>query len=91
MDTKWKLLSDTERNSGISQLDMYQMYAYAKKYEADRIVLLYPYSDRISRTDIGYASNDNVKVDVRFVDLRNPDESLSELLSEVTEALKWIR
>ena len=90
MDTKWKLLSDTERNSGISQSDMYQMYAYGKKYGADRIVLLYPYSDRISRTDIGYASNDNVKVDVRFVDLRNPDESLSELLSEVTEALKWI-
>ena len=89
MDTKWKLLSDTERNSGISQSDMYQMYAYAKKYEADRIVLLYPYSDRISRTDIGYASNDNVKVDVRFVDLRNPDDSISRLLSEVTEALKW--
>jgi len=89
MDTKWKLLSDTERNSGISQLDMYQMYAYGKKYGADRIVLLYPYSDRISRTDIGYASNDNVKVDVRFVDLRNPDDSISRLLSEVTEALKW--
>jgi len=89
MDTKWKLLSDTERNSGISQSDMYQMYAYAKKYEADRIVLLYPYSDRISRTDIGYASNDNVKVDVRFVDLRNPDDSISRLLSEVTEVLKW--
>jgi 5-methylcytosine-specific restriction enzyme subunit McrC len=87
MDTKWKLLSDTERNSGISQLDMYQMYAYGKKYGADRIVLLYPYSDRISRTDIRYASNDNVKVDVRFVDLRNPDSSISDILSEVTDAV----
>jgi len=90
MDTKWKLLSDTDRNSGISQSDMYQMYAYGKKYGADRIVLLYPYSDKISRIDIGYISDDNVRVDVRFVDLRNPNESLSELLPKVSEALEWI-
>ncbi|MBP8661614.1 MAG: hypothetical protein KBI09_11975 [Mesotoga sp.] len=90
MDTKWKLLSDTERNGGISQSDMYQMYAYGKKYEADRIVLVYPYSDRISRTDIEYSSEDNVRVDVRFVDLRTPDSSISDILSEVTKALEWI-
>ncbi|WP_334103368.1 McrC family protein [Mesotoga prima] len=90
MDTKWKLLSDTERNGGISQSDMYQMYAYGKKYEADRIVLVYPYSDRISMTDIEYSSRDNVRVEVSFVDLRTPDNSISGLLSEVTEALKWI-
>jgi 5-methylcytosine-specific restriction enzyme subunit McrC len=90
MDTKWKLLSDTERNGGISQSDMYQMYAYGKKYEADRIVLVYPYSDRISMTDIEYSSRDKVRVDVRFVDLRTPDNSISDLLSEVTEALEWI-
>ncbi|PNQ03595.1 hypothetical protein RM69_09305, partial [Mesotoga sp. SC_NapDC3] len=90
MDTKWKLLSDTDRNSGISQSDMYQMYAYGKKYVADRIVLLYPYSDKIGRTDIGYSSRDSVKVDIRFVDLRNPDESISEILSEVSNVLEWI-
>ncbi len=90
MDTKWKLLSDTERNGGISQSDMYQMYAYGKKYEADRIVLVYPYSDRINMTDIEYSSRDKVRVDVRFVDLRTPDNSISDLLSEVTEALERI-
>jgi len=90
MDTKWKLLSDTDRNSGISQSDMYQMYAYGKKYGADRIVLLYPYSDKIGRTDIEYSSDDNVTVDIRFVDLRNPTESISELMSEALETLEWI-
>ncbi|HQC14924.1 5-methylcytosine restriction system specificity protein McrC, partial [Mesotoga prima] len=84
MDTKWKLLSDTDRNSGISQSDMYQMYVYGKKYGANRIVLLYPYSNKISRTDIGYISNDKVRVDVRFIDLRNPNESLDKLFSEVS-------
>jgi len=83
LDTKWKLLSDNARNNGISQSDMYQMYAYSKKYDADGIVLLYPYSDAISKTDIRYASDDNVKVDVSFIDLRNVDASISKLLAEV--------
>lgn len=83
LDTKWKLLSDNARNSGISQADMYQMYAYSKKYEADSIVLLYPYSETVSKTDIRYTSDDNVKVDVSFIDLRNADDSISKLLSKV--------
>ena len=33
LDTKWKSLSDNERNNyDISQADMYQMFAYSKKY-----------------------------------------------------------
>jgi 5-methylcytosine-specific restriction enzyme subunit McrC len=83
LDTKWKLLSDNARNSGISQSDMYQMYAYSKKYEADRIVLMYPYSDAVSKTDIRYVSDDNVKVEVTFIDLKNVDGSISKLLAEV--------
>lgn len=82
-DTKWKLLSDNARNSGISQSDMYQMYAYSKKYGAERIVLLYPHSDAVSKSDIRYVSDDNVNVRISFVDLRNVDDSISRLLSEV--------
>jgi len=83
LDTKWKLLSDNVRNNGISQSDMYQMYAYSKKYDADGIVLLYPQSDNVSKDEIRYASDDNVKVDVSFIDLRNVDSSIVNLLSTV--------
>lgn len=83
LDTKWKLLSGNSLNNGISQSDMYQMYAYGKKYGADRVVLLYPYSDAVSKTDIRYASDDKVRVDVTFIDLKNPDGSISKLLKEV--------
>lgn len=83
LDTKWKLLSDNVRNNGISQSDMYQMYAYSKKYNADGIVLLYPQSDSVSKCEIRYASDDNVKVDVSFIDLRNVDSSIANLLSMV--------
>lgn len=34
LDTKWKLLSPQWHNYGISQADMYQMYAYQKEYHA---------------------------------------------------------
>ncbi len=83
LDTKWKLLSDNVRNNGISQSDMYQMYAYSKKYDADGIVILYPQSDSVSKGEIRYASDDNVKVDVSFIDLRNVDSCIVNLLSTV--------
>jgi 5-methylcytosine-specific restriction enzyme subunit McrC len=83
-------LSDTERNSGISQSDMYQMLRIWQEYGADRIVFLFP----IPTGSAGPISDTPPMTTLRLmsvlVDLRNPDESLSELLSEVTEALKWI-
>lgn len=83
LDTKWKLLSDNTRNSGISQSDMYQMYAYSKKYDADGIVLLYPHSDNVSRSEFRYESDDNVNVDISFIDLRNADNSIANLIAKV--------
>ncbi|MCW1713853.1 MULTISPECIES: McrC family protein [Synergistaceae] len=83
LDTKWKLLSDKAPNCGISQSDMYQMYAYGKKYEAERVVLLYPNSEKVSKTNIAYVSNDKVKVDVSFIDLRDTDNSIKKILSQI--------
>ncbi len=42
-DTKWKILSEQERNHGISQTDLYQLYAYGTKYEGcKKLFLIYP-------------------------------------------------
>ena len=41
-DTKWKLLGEQKENFGMSQADMYQMYAYQKRYGAARALLVYP-------------------------------------------------
>ena len=48
LDTKWKRL-DTEdvRNRSVSQSDVYQMLAYAHAYDADRLILLYPWDSHI--------------------------------------------
>lgn len=85
LDTKWKrLTNDSRRNYGISQSDMYQMYAYSKKYETlnmnPEIWLLYPLTEESKElTNIEYISNDGVSVHVFFVDIVNIVQSLNAL------------
>jgi len=42
IDTKYKILDEEDRRFGVSQADMYQMYAYVTKLRATAGVLLYP-------------------------------------------------
>lgn len=84
-DTKWKLLSSKKVNWGISQADMYQMYAYQKKYNAKNITMLYPITEQISQKiehekEIQFTSDDGVIVRVRFVDLFDIKKSLLGLI-----------
>ena len=81
MDTKWKVLSDSKVNYGISQSDMYQMYAYHKKYNAQNVTLLYPQTEHVSlEKEIKFISNDNVIVQAKFVDLLNIEKTDFESL-----------
>ena len=86
-DTKWKLLADDKNNYGISQADMYQMYAYQKKYGAKNITLIYPLTERITQTNIEYDSGDGVLVRIRFVDLFDVRNSLSNLTKEFSDGV----
>ena len=92
MDTKWKSLINSERaNYGISHSDMYQMYAYSKKYETSEIWLLYPLNDEMrDHYDIVFESGDGTTVRLYFVDLTRMPETLEELRDklEVTELLQ---
>ena len=81
MDTKWKILSDSKANYGISQTDMYQMYAYQKKYGAEYITLLYPKTENVSEHEIiKYNSKDGVTVRIEFLDLFNIEESVNSII-----------
>ena len=44
-DMKWKLINSSKRNYGLSQSDLYQMFAYGKKYKRQKLYLIYPKSD----------------------------------------------
>lgn len=84
MDTKWKRLnSNREANYGISQGDMYQMFAYAKKYQTSDIWLLYPITEEMKKAkDIvfkSYGPDGEVTVSVFFVNVVDIEGSLEEL------------
>jgi 5-methylcytosine-specific restriction enzyme subunit McrC len=42
-DTKWKRLKPQDFREGVASADVYQMYAYATRYEAADVVLVYPH------------------------------------------------
>lgn len=87
MDTKWKLLSHIYPNYGISQADMYQMYAYSKKYNARKIYLLYPWHEGIflqEQLGLSFSSNDKVEVDVIFIDLQEITSSINQITERLT-------
>lgn len=80
MDTKWKILPGAGGGCGISQADMYQMYAYQKKYGAEDVTLLYPKTEKLPSTaEIPFQSDDGVTVRACFVDLFDVQNSLSNI------------
>ena len=85
LDTKWKNLINNERkNYGISQSDMYQMYAYSKKYKTSEIWLLYPINDEMRNSKpIKFDSGDGTTVNLFFVDVANIEDSLLVLKNDI--------
>ena len=85
MDTKWKVLSEEKANYGISQSDMYQMYAYQKKYDAKNVTLLYPKTELVQNDNIEFREiyDDGVSVRVRFLDLFDIQNSIDFLREEL--------
>ncbi len=43
IDTKWKRLREDAAHESVSSADMYQMFAYAQRYDVDQVILLYPH------------------------------------------------
>lgn len=85
LDTKWKSLIDDKRvNYGISQADMYQMYAYSKKYGTSEIWLLYPVNEAMrNHEQIVFDSGDGATVSLFFIDVAHIEESLSLLFERL--------
>ena len=72
-DTKWKLLSEDKTHQGISQSDMYQLFAYGTKYkECNDMYLIYPKDSIEDGNSYKYfQDNDNLNLKVLFFDVEN--------------------
>lgn len=88
LDTKWKLLSSQKHNNyGISQTDMYQMYAYQKEYQAKQAVLLYPDCEAVAgqQFPLCYSSASGNLVRVQTMPLDDPI-AMAEVVKQLLDA-----
>lgn len=92
MDTKWKILEDDPYNNyKITSADMYQMYAYSKRYKAEDIWLLYPITDWLrKKNDIVYDTGEAdtgfaTRIHIFGVDVANIKESIEELEAKINQ------
>ena len=89
LDTKWKQFSRK-----VGRNDLYQIYAYTKRYECHRSVLLYPHVPGAKCLDFDLMDTNGAtseQVGVRFVDLRRDLHKRSErdaLACELTHIVK---
>lgn len=71
VDTKWKRLSPGRETATMARADLYQLYAYSRRYEAARSVLLYPHveglRDRSLRVLTGHPTKSGATVEARYV------------------------
>lgn len=84
-DTKWKIISPDRKKDGIAQEDMYQMYAYQKKYGAKSVTLIYPLSEKTGdNRELCFSAEDGFRLRALFVDLFDISSSLEVLKAELT-------
>lgn len=100
IDTKYKQLDRSDRNLGISQADLYQMYAYATKTNARRCMLLYPEALLTQKRDLILpvhspdGTETNVQLMIRAIRLShdlNRKEGWRRFLNELKEVVDPLR
>ena len=74
-DTKWKIIrqdiNESEKKYKISQADLYQLYAYGKKYECDKLYLIYPKIDGAKQESMKFRYEDEMWLEILYFDLEN--------------------
>ena len=76
-DTKWKIVKSKD---DISQADLYQLYAYGKKHECDKLHLIYPKIDDIRQKTMKFRYEDEMWLEILYFDLEK-DENNANLLA----------
>ena len=91
LDTKWKQLDLGRSHNGVSQSDMYQMYAYGKEFDVARTILVYPRHGRPTRKsrDLPTSSNKrNPSMRRGFIDIATVNISVPLSTREGTGQLR---
>ena len=77
-DTKWKIIKSRD---DISQADLYQLYAYGKKYECGKLYLIYPKIDGAKQESMKFRYDNKTQLEILYFDLE--DDSYNDELIKI--------
>jgi len=88
-DTKWKILNEEKAHNGVSQADMYQLYAYGTKYEScKKLFLIYPKDDIVSGNGYNFFKENTkqqLNLQILFFDLtEDPQKFCENLINDIS-------
>ena len=86
LDAKWKRINvkDNDPKRGINQADMYQIYAYGKRYESNAVALVYPRTETFTK-ELCYRFFDDLPLICLPFDCANPKESVKHSIQKLEE------
>ena len=84
LDAKWKRINEDGDNlkHGISQADMYQLFAYGKKYGCKQVALVYPKTEQFQK-ELQYKFDEELSLFCFPFDVNNPKDSVETILKEL--------
>ncbi len=84
LDTKWKRINGegSDPKHGISQADMYQLFAYGKKYGCKQVVLVYPKTEQFQE-ELCYKFDEELSLSCFPFDVTRPQGSVEEILNHL--------
>ena len=84
LDTKWKRINGegSDPKHGISQADMYQLFAYGKKYDCKQVALVYPETEQF-RAILRYKFDDELSLSCFPFDVTDPECSVKKILNHL--------
>lgn len=87
LDAKWKRLRAPadDPKMGIAQSDLYQLFAYGKKYKVPKVALIYPRSEEF-RSPAWYRFDKKLSLVCFPFDVTRPKESVRKLVSLLEQA-----
>ncbi len=84
LDAKWKRLDPSERNHNIKQPDVYQLFAYGRRYGCRRVALVYPQTAAFRKT-LRFRFQDEPALELACFpfNVENPGGTVSALMQEL--------
>ena len=86
LDTKWKRINGegSDPKHGISQADMYQLFAYGKKYGCKQVALVYPKTEQFQEM-LRYKFDEELSLSCFPFDVKDPKCSVKKILNHLQD------